>query len=620
MARLDHRHFSTNTASETKSASKKKQARSPAQVRWDNKFRFSIGNDMNMSLLLPLQVTDYLHLKHMSTWSRCANEDKKIIKKLPLFDYVDAHYIDLHPPLRTKKGRAPERRIAIVLDVDSNIRPSDMREIGMPMPKTFTANSANFGGRSPSDPEPSEDFSVNRPHLIYWLHTPIWMDDYEQANQYRLIARRLARLVGTISYVEAVNPITTKNPAKLRHYSSEQLYWDVVEGDNRTWTLAELDEAITEAENAPIHPAQITYTPPPKAKKTSFRSADGSKRATHAAPFDGKGSDQSYLERTIGASFDEEYAARGKNCNLFSNIRYLAYAFKAKASSEEHLYRYMLQQCAKYNETKFSDNLLPDHEIHETAKSISWWTWNVYSGSGSTKDRGACKRAGLINDSMEIDERQAIGGRYAAKQNADKKRQIVLDAVSELRAAGDKIVVSQLAKKLGVSRNTINKYLPDAAKKTAQEAAQKTSSDVTIEQLLGNVQNGVIRGNQPLEPEGSGATKPDLFPVGGPDIEGYGILSSIWSDCSEVILQRGHQEGLQIGSDRSEIPPESYRSGFSGRESNKIPDLGIYYPTRLPIMTAQTLGGARQIILGLGSRSMGRQSGTYFFHSSRVLS
>lgn len=576
---------------------------------------------MNMTLMLPLQVTDYLHLKHMPTWSRCANEDKKIIKKLPLFDYVDAHYIDLHPPFRTKKGRAPERRIAIILDVDSGVRPSDMVEIGMPLPKTFTGASRNVNQFGPvaKAASPSLDDIVNRPHMIYWLHTPVWMDDYEQASLYKSITRRLAKLVGTIGYVEAVNPVTTKNPAKFRHYNHEDLYWHVVEGDDHAWTLQELDEAIAKAENAPIHAAQIAYTPPPKAKKTSFRSADGLKRATHAAHFDGKGSDQSYLERTIGASFDEEYAARGKNCNLFSNIRYLAYAFKAKASSEEHLYRYMLQQCAKYNETNFSDDLLPNHEIHETAKSISWWTWNVYSGSGDTKDRGVCKRIGLINDSMEIDERQAVGGRYAAKQNADKKRQIVLDAVSELRAAGDKIVVSQLAKKLGVSRNTINKYLPDAAKKTAQEAAQMTSSDVTIEQLLGNVQNGVIRGNQPLEPEGSGTTKPDLYEVGGPDIEGYGILSSIWSDCSEVILQRGHQEGLQIRSDRAEIPPESYRSGFSGRESNKIPDLGIYYPTRLPIMPAQILGGARQIILGLGSRSMGRQSGTYFSHSSRVL-
>ena len=52
---------------------------------------------------------------------------------------------------------------------------------------------------------------------------------------------------------------------------------------------------------------------------------------------------------------------------------------------------------------------------------------------------------------------------------------------------------------------------------------------------------------------------------------------------------------------------------------NSVQDLGIYYPTRLPTITAQILGGARQIILGLGSRSMGRQSGTYFSHSPRVL-
>jgi|TARA_R100000081_G_scaffold92103_1_gene72578 hypothetical protein len=572
VARLDHRQFSTNTESVTKTASKKKQARSPQQVRWDNKFRYSIASDMNMSLMLPLQVTDYLHLKHMPTWSRCANEDKKIIRKLPLFDYVDAHYIDLHPPFRTKKGRAPERRIAIILDVDSDFRPSDMVEIGMPLPKTFTGSSRNVNQFGPvAEVKPSSlDNVVNRPHMIYWLHTPIWMDDYEQANQYKSIARRLAKLVGTISYVEAVNPVTTKNPAKLRHYNYEDLYWDVIEGDDHAWTLEELDEAITKAENAPLHLAQISYTPPMKTKKTTFRSTDGFRRATHAAHSDIKSDDQTYLQHSIGASFDEEYASRGKNCNLFSNIRYLAYAYKAKATSEEHLYRYMLQQCQKYNETNFSHDLLPDHEIHETAKSISWWTWNVYDGSGDTKNRGACKRKGLIKDNMELDERQAIGGRYAAKQNADKKRQIVLDAVAELRAAGDKIVVSQMAKKLGVSRNTINKYLPDGAQKTAQEAAQKTSSDDTVEQLMGNVQNGVIRGNQPLEPESSGATKPDLFPVGGPDIEGYGILSSIWSDCSEDILQRGQKEGFGIGSDRSEIPPESYITEVSSRESSII--------------------------------------------------
>ena len=522
---------------------------------------------MNIAMLLPLQVTDYLHLKHMPKWSKAANEDKKIIPgKLPLFDYVDAHYIDLHPTFRTKKGPAPERRIAIVLDVDSDVRPSDMVEIGMPLPKTFTGSSRNVPQFGPVEdwPPASLENSVHRPHLIYWLHTPVWLDNYEQANQYKSIARRLAKLVGTICYVEAVNPVTTKNPAKLRHYNYEDLFWEVVEGDDRTWTLDELDEAITAAEQAPLHPAQIAYTPPPKAKKTSFRSAERFRRATHAPYYDDKGSDQSYLEKTIGANFDEEYASRGKNCNLFSNIRYLAYAYKERATSEEHLYRYMLEQCARYNETNFADDPLPYFELHDTAQSISWWTWNVYKGSGQDiKDRGACSRAGLIRDDMELDERQAVGARYAAKQNANKKREAVLEAIAELRAAGQEIVISKLARELGMSRNTLKKYLPEAAPKAVETAPEK----VIFERFAEGGQTGVIRGNQTTSPERPAEQRPVSEEIGGPDIEGYGILSSIWSDCSESILKREHQDGLQIGSDRSKVPPESYRSGFSFRGS-----------------------------------------------------
>lgn len=558
MAHLDHSQFSTSTSSVTKPV---RGASREQQIRWEKKFRYSIGAEMNIAMLLPLQVTDYLHLRYMPKWSRCANEDKKLIpNKLPLFDYLDAHYVDLHPPFMTKKGPAPERRIAIILDVDSDVRPSDMVEIGMPLPKTFTGASRDVPQFGPVAewPPASLDNSIHRPHMIYWLHTPVWMDDYERAREYKLIARRLAKLVGTIAYVEAVNPVTTKNPAKLRHYNYDDLFWDVVEGDDRTWTLEELDEAITAAEKAPLHPAQIAYTPPVKAKPTSFRSADGIRRATHAAHSDNKGSDQSYLERTIGASFDEEYASRGKNCNLFTNVKYLAYAYKQRATCEQHLYRYVLQQCVRYNETNFSHDLLPADEIHDIAKSISSWTWNYYTGSGKNKDRGACHREGLIRDSMELDERQAIGGRYAAKQNADKKRDAVLKAVAEVQAAGEQIVISKLARELGMSRNTFKKYLPDAL----SETASKAPIEVSIKHVEQPGQTGAIRGNHNIEPENPGTTKPDLYEVGGPNIEGYGILSSIWSDCSESILQRGHQEAYKSGRIDREYPLKATEAGF----------------------------------------------------------
>ena len=53
-----------------------------------------------------------------------------------------------------------------------------------------------------------------------------------------------------------------------------------------------------------------------------------------------------------------------------------------------------------------------------------------------------CKREGLIHAGMPMRQRQAVGGQYSAKKNADAKRQKILTALEELQAAGSTVVIS----------------------------------------------------------------------------------------------------------------------------------------------------------------------------------
>jgi len=423
-----------------------------------------MSSDENLALFYPLEVTDYMYLRHMPRWSYAANADKKIFW-LPQYEFIDAHYYSPQP-YRSKK-------VAIILDIDSKLDVAEMRQMEIPLPRTFT-------GRR--EPDASNDCSC-RPHLVYWLHLPVWANRNKQMDLYNRVCDRLRNLIGRLCYVERINPPTTKNPAKNR-YGTEDPFYHVIEGDLREWGLEELSEAIDDCEAA-LAAAEARSTTITKAvNKTVYtdtrRWVDEPNQfpcinrvpKMHRIP---------QLHQVIGRRFRQHVADQGRHGGLFEHIRFVAYAYKPLAKSEMDLHQYVLRQCEIYNDKVFAKDPLPAASIHSTARSISSWTWRYYKYSGrEQKDRGVCRRLKLIQDDMSTPERQAIGGKYGALQNAAKKKLIVINAVDELRATGKDVVISALARDLRMSRDTVRKYVTEARADTLQNAEAPQNLGITV--------------------------------------------------------------------------------------------------------------------------------------------
>lgn len=407
-------------------------------------------DDINVGLVYPLEVTDCLVLKHLPLWGRGANEDK-ISHRLPQHDYIDAHYLSVQPSRKV--------RIAIVIDIDSDLDVELMKTLNLPMPRTITGRHScehrclirpgNPFQTRRSRLDTHQDHS-SRPHLIYWLDRPIFMENKGQAQKYHRICKRLKAALATICKVDAINPPTTKNPAKMEWPSGDPA-WHVIHGDNKLWTLDELDDAIRRA--------KVKY--PSKPEK----------------PVHSDTRQKPKYQTSMAQGFREEVAAEGRHLALFETMRFFAYAYKAEARNEGDLFNYTLEQCVKFDALNNKHDPLPFSSIKAIAKSMARWTWRFYTGPQNGKDIGACKRAGLIHAGMSRRTRQQIGGRYGAEKNADKKRQKIIEAIKKLEASGESVVISKLARELEVSRNTLKKYLAEVK----ENAALKASTDVISE-------------------------------------------------------------------------------------------------------------------------------------------
>ena len=401
-------------------------------------------DDLNLDLIYPLEVTERLVLKYLPAWGRGADEDK-IVVRLRKSDYLDAHYLSVQP-----NGYV---RVAIVVDIDSDLDVDLMKSLGIPMPRTITGHHSCDLRRPMRLENPFKQCRIHldthddrsaRPHLIYWLDRPIFLKNKAQARKYDRVCKALKECLRTICKVDAINPVTTKNPAKSDWWSGDPA-WHVIKGNDKLWTLDELDDAIRRA--------KVTYKPKPEKAVYS----DSREKPAYQV--------------SMARGFREEVAAEGRHNRLWETMKFFGYAHKAHASSEEDLFKYMLEQCLKFDALNNKDDPLPYSSIKSTAKSIARWTWRYYTGPQDDKDRGACKREGLIHAGMPKRQRQAVGGQYGAKKNADAKRDTVFKAIAELEAAGEPVVVSKLARDLGLSRPTVRKYVNLAAEETTSKVA-----------------------------------------------------------------------------------------------------------------------------------------------------
>lgn len=78
------------------------------------------------------------------------------------------------------------------------------------------------------------------------------------------------------------------------------------------------------------------------------------------------------------------------------------------------------------------------------------------AAQNDNKDRGAC--AADVQGLTSVSERQAVGGRYAAKLDAERTCQRVSEAIPLLISEGVKVTKAAVARKSGLSRPTVHKH------------------------------------------------------------------------------------------------------------------------------------------------------------------
>lgn len=241
--------------------------------------------------MYPLEVTENLVFNHLPAWGWGANEDK-IARRLPRNDYIDAQYLSLNPNRKV--------RFAIVIDVDSDLDVELMRSLNIPLPKTITGRHSSEDYRPIRQENPftqqrgrvdAHDNKSIRPHLIYWLDGPVFINNKAQAQKYDRLCKRLKECLKTICKVDAINPTTTKNPAKLDWWSGYPA-WHVIKGEDRLWTMDELDDAIRRAKVAYIR----------KPEKPVFSDC---------------GKEPSKFQRQFARGFRPEVAAEGREQALY---------------------------------------------------------------------------------------------------------------------------------------------------------------------------------------------------------------------------------------------------------------------------------------------------------------
>ena len=335
------------------------------------------------------------------SYANCAGLDRHIVGRLPRDQAAKYPYIQIN----TKN-----RVFNMIFDIDSDHAVLDWLDNVPIKPAYFVGRRS--GGH------------LVRPHAVIKLKIPVDLTKGRQASLYKAIRKKIDELLMFGECVidpitgERKSPLddgekpTTKNP----HHPA----WSVIEGDDRLWTLDELRIALDMPSADELEHDEIK---------------------------------QMYVR--AGQHFDLSNATAGRHCMLFETLRGLAYAHKAQCGTEEQLYQYVYAQAHQFDALNNVRDRLPISSIKATARSISRWTWNKYTGSGEHRDIdfGAC--ADQIEPHMSLRERQSIGGRHGVAKNATKHESAVRDALT----ACPNYTIKGLARELSMSVNTVRKYV-----------------------------------------------------------------------------------------------------------------------------------------------------------------
>lgn len=238
-------------------------------------------------------------------------------------------------------------------------------------------------------------------HLVYRLEVPVYHGEKASPKPQRLLLKILS-YYGEKLQACSVNPVTTKNPFSP--------FWKTI-FSGRMYDLGELASYLPT--EGPRKPAQVIQ---------------------------------------LFHGINEEYASRGRNCNLFEVVRYWAYNRVRLYDNLEDFFTATLVRFEEENNRL--DDPLPCKEVKHSARSVSRWTWKNRDNFRG----GARRRERLETEALKARQRAAAEATNTKRRS--KTAEAVTGAIAALKAAGyklDAITQAVLAEAAGVSVRTVQR-------------------------------------------------------------------------------------------------------------------------------------------------------------------
>jgi len=170
-----------------------------------------------------------------------------------------------------------------------------------------------------------------------------------------------------------------------------------------------------------------------------------------------------------------ETVINGRNDRLFTVLRLFAYERVAKYKGLESsigsskafaMWQNAIEKEANRINTGFS-NVLPYSEIKSTTKSVIRWTWEHYD-AGAKAQRGKMGFGETRNTNIELPmlpeeerkRRQSLSAKLTNKHRKENTELKIKQAIERLKANGEKVTKSAVAKSAGLAREVISRNYP----------------------------------------------------------------------------------------------------------------------------------------------------------------
>lgn len=258
----------------------------------------------------------------------------------------------------------------LAVDIDCNFDLSLLHEAGLPLPRYFVSRR-----RQPGD---TPTF-LRRPHMVFWLRRPVkrYRNNRQTkgARYFEAVRATLVRKLRDLGLtVDPKRPDLSKNP----HHDA----WDVVQGEYRDWSLDELRAAL----------GGTLDTPEPSWRNTGFPEPTAAPKAENSGLTAGTSALTPH-DRMLLEGFG------GRNDFIFNKTRFHGYSLKRQGLEDADIARRIDQFAHNLNEERFatySKGPLKSSEVDTCIRSVTDFVINRYVPGADSKDRGACRRKGLI--------------------------------------------------------------------------------------------------------------------------------------------------------------------------------------------------------------------------------